>query len=93
MLITWTLWGQAGLYIVTGNKVNIRSGPGKDYSVVSSRKKGDTVTVLSFYDANWAKIQYGSSFAYMSRQYLVYKSPLPQEASSQKQDSQIKKYI
>lgn len=91
MLITWTLWGQAGLYTVTGNKVNIRSGPGKDYSVVSSRKKGDTVTVLSFYDANWAKIQYGSSFAYMSRQYLVYKSPLPQEASSQKQDSQIKK--
>ena len=52
MLITWTLWGQAGLYTVTGNKVNIRSGPGKDYSVVSSRKKGDTVTVLSFYDAN-----------------------------------------
>ena len=91
MLITWTLWGQAGLYTVTGDKVNIRSGPGKGYSVISSRKKGDTVTVISFYDANWVKIKYGSSFAYMSRQYLAYKSPLPQEANSQKQVSKTKK--
>lgn len=90
-LITRTLWGQAGLYTVTGDKVNIRSGPGKGYSVISSRKKGDTVTVLSFYDANWAKIRYGSSFAYMSRQYLAYRSPLPQEANSQKQASKTKK--
>lgn len=90
MLLTWTLWGQAGLYTVTGDKVNIRSGPGKGYSVISSRKKGDTLTVLSFYDANWAKIRYGSSFAYMSRQYLAYRSPLPQEANSQKQASKTK---
>lgn len=88
MLMTWTLWGQAGLYTVTGNKVNIRSGPGKDYSVISSREKGDTVTVISFYDANWAKIEYGSSFAYMSCQYLSYQGPLPQ---TEKQDSQVKK--
>lgn len=90
-LITWTLWGQAGLYTVTGEKVNIRSGPGKGYGVISSRTKGDTVTVVSFYDANWAKIEYGSSFAYMSRQYLAYKGPLPQEESSTNQAPKRKK--
>lgn len=57
--------------------MNIRSGPGSNYSKVGSRKKGDTVTVLSFYDANWAKIRLGTSFGYMHRRYLAYKGPVP----------------
>lgn len=49
-LVSFESWGQSGLYTVTGDKVVIRSGPGTNYSKVSSRKKGDTVTVLSLYD-------------------------------------------
>ena len=79
LLISGTLWGQAGLYTVTGNRVNVRSGPGTNYQVVDSRIKGDTVTVLSMYDADWAQIRLGSSSAYMSRHYLAYEGPLPEQ--------------
>lgn len=71
---------QPGLYTVTGDRVNIRSGPGTGYSVVGSRGKGDTVTVLSFYDAQWARVRLGDSpDGYMSSRYLAYKGPLPEE--------------
>lgn len=75
--IAETAWGQVGLYTVTGNEVNIRIGPGTGYQVVGTRKRGDTVTVLSFYNDNWAKIRLGTSHAYMSRKYLAYKGPVP----------------
>ena len=90
LLISETLWGQAGLYTVTGNKVNVRAGPGTEYQVVGSRKKGDTVTVLSIYDADWAKIRLGSSFAYMSRKYLAYKGPLPEQENVAQASSKVK---
>ncbi len=91
VLVSVTLRGQSGLYTVTGEKVNIRSGPGKGYGVVDSRKKGDTVTVVSFYDANWAKIRHGSSFAYMSRQYITYKGPLPENQTEKRTAAKAKK--
>ena len=93
LFVTGTAWGQAGLYIVTGDKVNIRSGPGTGYQVVGSRKKGDTVTVLSLYDANWAKIRFGSSHAYMSRKYLAYKGPLPDSGAQPTQASEVKRGV
>ena len=76
-LVSFESWGQSGLYTVTGDKVVIRSGPGTNYSKVSSRKKGDTVTVLSLYDGNWARVQMGGSEGYISRQYITFKGPLP----------------
>ena len=90
LFIAGTVWGQAGLYTVTGNTVNIRSGPGTGYQSVGTRKKGDTVTVLSMYDANWAKIRHGSSYAYMSRKYLAYKGPLPEQMDQQQHSSKLK---
>ncbi len=87
LFITETAWAQSGLYTVTGDKVNIRSGPGTGYQVVGSRKKGDTVTVLSLYDANWAKIKFGNSHAYMHRKYIVYKGPIPNVGNQQQRSS------
>lgn len=83
MLLSFAnLWGQEGIYTVTGDNVVIRSGPGQEYSKVGMRKAGDSVTVLSMYDSQWAKIKFGSSHAYMSRQYLVYKTALPPQSNS-----------
>lgn len=68
-----------GLYYVTGNEVNVRSGPGQSYSVVGKRHKGDIVTVYNFYDSQWAKMRLGSSFAYIHRSYIAYKGPIPDD--------------
>ena len=87
LLFSGTLWGQSGLYSVTKGRVNIRSGPGKEYKVIGYRDAGETVFVLSFHDANWAKIQYGTSSAYISRHYIVYRSPLPLKLSGQQEPS------
>lgn len=90
LFATGTVWGQSGLYTVTGDRVNVRSGPGTGYQVIGSRKKGDVVTVLSLYDANWAKISLGNSHAYMSKKYLAYKGPLPEQETQQQQPSKVK---
>ena len=83
LLVSGTMWAQSGIYVVTGEKVNVRSGPGTSYKVVGSKKKGDTVKVISLFDASWARIESGSSFAYVSRKYIAYKGPLPdREAQS-----------
>ena len=68
---------QTGINIVKGNVVNVRSGPGTQYSVLGSFQKGETVTVTSIVNEDWAKISYGASEGYMSRQYIEFKEPLP----------------
>ena len=50
---------------MTANSLNVRSGPGTGYRVVSSLSQGQTVTVSSI-SSGWAKISSG----YCSTQYL-----------------------
>lgn len=77
-----------GLYTVTGDKVHVRAGPGTGYAVLSDRNKGDIITVLSFYDSQWAKIRYGADkSAYISRKYIRYSGPIPViQPTKEKQD-------
>lgn len=72
---------QTGIYIVKGNVVNVRSGPGTQYSVIGSYQKGATVTVMDNANEDWAKINYGETVGYMSRRYIDFKEPLPDEQS------------
>ena len=69
-------WAQVGLYTVTGEKVNVRSGPGTNYGVMTTRNAGDTVTVISIYDTNWACIEFGTQHGFVNRQYITYKGPV-----------------
>ena len=54
---------------VTGDDVNIRSGPSTSYSVVGSRNKGDTLSVTGVSD-NWYKVSLGGSTGYIRSDYL-----------------------
>lgn len=78
-LVEGSAYTGRGLYRVTGSEVNIRSGPGSHYSIIDKRQKGDIVTVYSFYDSQWAKVRHGTSFAYISRSYISYKGPIPDD--------------
>ena len=59
----------AGTYIVTGSSLNMRSGPGTNYSIVMTIKGGESVTVTSS-NGEWAAVNYGSYEGYCSMNYL-----------------------
>lgn len=58
--------------IVTSNTLNVRSGPGTNYPVVGSLKKGDAVDIVArSKDSQWAKVSLPKiAEAWASAQYL-----------------------
>ncbi len=54
---------------ITGSGVNLRSGPGTNYAVLTTMAKGTSVTILGT-SGSWYKIQYGSYTGYVSGDYL-----------------------
>ncbi len=54
---------------ITGSTVNVRSGPGIDYSKVGSVAKGDTVKILGT-EGDWYRISIGNVTGYVSADYV-----------------------
>ncbi len=56
---------------VTGDVVNVRSGPGSQYNAIAQLSEGTTVTVLDTSNATWYKIRTpGGIEGYMSSEFL-----------------------
>lgn len=55
----------------TTDDVNMRSGKGTSYSVLTVIPSGTTVTVSSNADEDWAKVTYSSKSGYVSKDYLT----------------------
>lgn len=55
---------------VTTANLNLRSGPGLEYSIITVMPQGSQVTVTG-YSGIWAKVNYGSYSGYASTNYLV----------------------
>ncbi|TPN82762.1 SH3 domain-containing protein [Aquimarina algicola] len=45
-------------YYVTANRLNVRSGPSTNYSVIGSLSKAENVKVIYTYSNGWKKVQY-----------------------------------
>lgn len=58
---------------VTTANLNLRSGPGTGYSIITVMPKGAEVTVTG-YSGNWAIVKYGNYTGYASNTYLALKS-------------------
>lgn len=56
--------------VVTAGPLNVRSGPGTDYSRIGSLSKGAAVTVIDT-DGDWCKIESGSLTGYVFSEYIV----------------------
>ena len=69
---------------VTANSLNVRSGAGTGYSVVTSVSKGTAVTVSSTTNG-WSKITVNGVTGYVSSEYLS--STKPSSTSSSKVDA------
>ena len=56
--------------IVTGEEVNVRSGPGLVYSNFTSLREGMTVEVLNRSNADWYQVSWDGNVGYVSSAYL-----------------------
>ena len=56
---------------VTGNGVNVRSGPGMTYSITGSLKRGTVVEVLNRSNDSWYQVSWDSGSGYVSSAYLL----------------------
>lgn len=54
---------------ITGSLVNLRSGPGTDYSAVTSLSRGTGVTIIGK-SGEWYKVKYGSRSGYVHGDYM-----------------------
>lgn len=60
---------ELGFGRVSGNKVNIRSGPGTSYTAVARGNAGDKAYVIGF-NRQWYKVIYGDKIGYIRSDYL-----------------------
>lgn len=60
---------ELGYGVVTGSGVNLRSGPGTSYRVVSTAAKGAKCYIIGLNDG-WYKVIYGSNICYIRSDYL-----------------------
>ena len=60
---------------VTGNSVNVRTGPSTSYTSIMKLNKGNKVEYISS-SGNWSKIMYNGKTGYMSSQYLSTTNPI-----------------
>lgn len=60
------------LYVVTGSRVNVRSGPGTNHGIISSVRRGDEVEILSPDGQSWAEIRITTSgkTGFMARRFI-----------------------
>ena len=56
--------------VVTGNGVNMRSGPGTNYRVIDSLPRGATVNVSDRSNGSWYAVDSTDSSGFMSSSYL-----------------------
>ena len=56
--------------VVTGNRVNFRTGPGSNYSVITSLEKGTPVTVTDRSNSEWYAVSVAGQLGYISSAYL-----------------------
>ena len=61
-----------GLNAVATGDVNLRTGPGKEYSRITVIYKGQPVTVLS-QGSGWSQVSFGGLTGYISNKYWAYR--------------------
>jgi uncharacterized protein YgiM (DUF1202 family) len=67
---------QTGTVNITSGTLNIRSGPGTNYGVIGSLKKGATVTITGS-TGSWFIISFGGKTGYVSYSYIRLSASAP----------------
>ena len=56
--------------VITGSKVNVRSGPGTEYYAIASLERNTAVEIVNRYNDAWYEINYNGILGYVSSAYL-----------------------
>ena len=73
-------------YVVNADSLNVRSGPGTNYSILGSVKSGTVINVYSITNG-WAKIKYNNAVGYVSASYIKKQSTTSSSSSSNTNNS------
>lgn len=76
----------SGVYEVIAQRLNVRSRPTTESSVIGALNMQDQVDVDAI-DNGWAKINYGNGVGYVSAKYLKFKAEKPEDFSAEPVDS------
>lgn len=68
----------------TQSKLNMRSGPGKSYSIVTQVTPGSDVVMLEENEGQWVKVEYRGVQGYVMKSYLTLKSGSPTDKTMKK---------
>ena len=79
-------------YVESNISLNVRKGPGTNYSVVTTLSGGTKVTVKSTEDG-WSKITTGNTTGYVSSKYLTSTKPSSSGSSSSSTSTSASKLI
>lgn len=79
LLLAAAAVGQEGYYVVTANRLNVRTGPGMNYPSAGVLNMGEIVEVEQT-GGGWAVIQVNGQRRYVSSQYLRFDHAKPQPA-------------
>ncbi len=71
-----------GVYVITGNGVNVRKEPAKDARILVQLPKGTVVDYVKRYSNDWAVINYDGQEAYVSSQFLERQEPETQASTA-----------
>ena len=55
---------------VTGSEVNLRSGPGMNYSILDCMPRGASITVTDRSNSDWYAVNYNGTDGFMSSRYV-----------------------
>lgn len=66
--ITETTVNQEGL--VNATSLNVRSGPGTNYSILGKLANNTKVTIVAKCSNGWLKVKYGNGYGYVSGDYI-----------------------
>lgn len=75
---------ELGYGSVTGNKVNLRSGPATSYASIGRANRGDKAYIIGF-NNKWYKVIFGESICYIRSDYLDLTEIPYENAASKKQ--------
>jgi hypothetical protein len=57
-------------YLINSKNLNMRSGPGKEFEVITTLSMGDIVTLIHKYDSSWWKVDFQGTPGYVYSSFL-----------------------
>ena len=75
--------------VITGSEVNIRTGPGLNYGVITSVKRNTVVTVSDRSDPDWYLISWNGNIGYVSSQFIRVEADADQTAVIQQAETPV----